>query len=502
MRTIAVLCGSTSDFGQITSGLAVLRVAEARGAVKVLTVEVCSAHRNPEELKDLLYEFSDCGVDAVIVCAGKLAAIFGDTDAISRNVYRNNHTCFIAVPIRGKSEEANRAAYLSAKEVPNAQFVFRDEFFMDPTTAFEYAVNGEFPEILLSEQKPPQTFSLAGAYHQGRRKYPENASVDPMIQQLESGGLIHVSTGKTREMFVNPQYPDLLLLLATDRVSIFDIVLNTTIPQKGAVLTAMTIHWLAKVFQDVPNHLLAYGNDIVAYLPPKLCSELGTAGLRLFMENMIVVKRTKVLKIEAIVRGYLTGSGLTDYRRSGSVCGVSLPQGLVDGSELPTILFTPSTKADYGQHDENISFERAVEIVGREATEYVRNMAISLYRRAKDRLAFSGITLADTKFEFGYSSSGRGRDLILIDEVLTPDSSRFWPEEGRKAAMAEGRTPPSFDKEVIRIPGRAANVKSNPEWIPPQELILQTTENYRRMVELATGKSLEQFQKEDMGISK
>lgn len=499
MRTIVVLCGSDSDLGRITSGLAVLRVAEAQGLVKVLAVEVCSTHRNPKELRDLLYKFSDYEVDVVIVCAGKLAAIFGDADAISRNEYRNNHTCFIVVPIMGKSEEANQAAYLSAKEVPNAQFVFREEFFAESTAAFEYAVNGELPEILLSEQKPPQTFNLAGAYHHGRRKYPENASVEPMIQQLESGGLIHVSTGKTREMFVNPRYPNLLYILATNRVSIFDIVLNTTIPQKGAVLTAMTIHWLVNVFRDVPNHLLAYGNDIVAYLPPELCSELGTTGLCLLMKNMIVVRRTKVLKIEAIVRGYLTGSGLADYQKSGSVCGVSLPPGLIDGSELPAILFTPSTKADYGQHDENISFERAVEIVGREAAEYVRDMAVSVYRRAKERLAFPGITLADTKFEFGYADSG---EIVLIDEVLTPDSSRFWPEEERKVAMAEGRTSPSFDKEVIRIAGRAANVKSNPNWIPPQELVLQTTRNYRCMVELATGKPLERFQEEDMGIPK
>lgn len=497
-RKLAVLCGSDSDFSQISSGLAILRMAEARGEVEVIYVEVCSAHRNPVQLRELLGKIAYVKVDAVVMCAGKLAALFGECDAVSRNELSNSHTRFIAVPLRGKTEEACKAAYLAAKEVPNSQFVFREEFYENPETAFIYAVSGELPEVTLSEQKLPQHFNLKTAYHKGRRQYPEKAACDGIIEQLELGGLIHMYTGKTRESFINPEHPNLLFILATDRISIFDIVMNAAIPKKGSVLTAMTVHWLKNVFPDVPNHLVAYGSGILEYLPAKMRGMINGFYSEYLMKNMIVVKRTQVLKVEAIVRGYLTGSGLKDYQRTGKVCGIELRSGMVDGSEISNPIFTPSTKADYGLHDENIEFEKAEEIIGEEAAKFIKNTSIYLYETARDRMRSAGIIVADTKFEYGKNADGQ---ILLIDEILTPDSSRFWPEDGHHNAILSHTTPPSLDKQPIRIAGEAGGIKStNPGWVPSDELIAESALNYEKMVPLATGKSLEQFWLEDMGI--
>lgn len=498
-RKIVVLCGSDSDFPQISSGLAILRMAEARDEAEVAMVEVCSAHRNPVQLRELLVKIATLKVDAVVMCAGKLAVLFGECDAVSRNELNNAHTHFIAVPLRGKTEDACKAAYLAAKEVPNAQFIFKEEFYENPETAFIYAISGELPEIVLKEQKPPQSFSLRDAYHKGRRRYPEKAAYDSVIENLELGGLIHMYTGKTRETFVNPQYPDLLFILATDRISIFDIVMNAVIPEKGAVLTAMTVHWLKNIFQHVPNHLVAYGSGILKYLPDKICSVIGGIGIDYFMKNMIVVRRTDVLKVEAIVRGNLTGSGFKDYKRTGKVCGIELPVGMVDGSEIANPIFTPSTKAPYGMHDENIDYAKAEEIIGAEAAKYVKNMSIQLYVTGKDCLRTANIILADTKSEYGVDGDG---NILLIDEILTPDSSRFWPEEGWREAILNGRTPPSLDKQSMRDAGEVGGIKTtNPEWVPSEELIAETAEKYMRMFSLATGKTLEQFWVEEMGIT-
>lgn len=500
-RKIAVLCGSESDLNQITPGLALLQAAQTQELIEVSSVEICSAHRNPSALRELLKKFSETATDVVIVCAGKLAALFGDSDAISRNELHNNQTHFVAVPLKGKTRESTLAAYLSAKEVPNSQFIFREEFFENPEEAFVFAISGELPKITLKDQKPTQHLNIEEAQRKGRRKYPEKASYENVINQMEANGLIHMYTGKTRETFLNPVFPDLLFILATDRISIFDIVLNTTISGKGAVLTAMTIHWLKNLCRDIPNHLVAYGDRIMGYLPSKMFDfHGGRLSPEYLMKNMLVVKKTKVLKVEAIVRGYLTGSGLKDYKATGKVCGIELPKGLIDGSELPEVIFTPSTKADYGSHDENISFEEAEGIIGNKAAKFVRETALYLYQSAKDSLLPRGIIIADTKFEFGVDpTTGK---IILIDEVLTPDSSRFWPEDGRVVAMAERKTPPSFDKQPIRDAGKAAGIKSsNPEWVPSDPLIAETIANYQHIVELATGKKLQQFWSEDMDIS-
>lgn len=303
-------------------------------------------------------------------------------------------------------------------------------------------------------------------------------------------------TGKTRETFSNSEFPDLLYILATDRISIFDIVLNARIAMKGAVLTAMTIYWLKKIFADTPNHLVAYGKDIVKYLPAELTSPTSITTDYL-LKHMIVVKKTKVLKVEAIVRGFLTGSGLESYKKTGKICGIELPEGLVDGNKLPTPLFTPSTKADYGQHDENINFEELVKIIGAENANRIRWKSIFLYNTAFNLAHKSGIIIADTKFEFGIDSEGK---IILIDEVLTPDSSRFWPEKEWLLSLEEEKTPPSLDKQPIRNAGKEAGVKENPSWVPPVELLEEASKNYQKIFALLTRKLLAQFWSEDMEI--
>ncbi|QQS16002.1 MAG: phosphoribosylaminoimidazolesuccinocarboxamide synthase [Candidatus Moraniibacteriota bacterium] len=499
MRNIVVLCGSDSDFRKIASGLAVLREAEAQDLICVLAVEVCSAHRNPDELRELLRKFNDCSVDAVIVCAGKLAAIFGYVDSISRNGLGNKHTLFIAVPLKGETENATQAAYLAATEVPDSQFVFMEEFFHDPAQAFWYAicgVRGEFPTVQLREQKPSRTLTLQNAYHEGRQRYTGEASADSNIALLESGGLIHWNTGKTREIFVNPECLEYLYILATDRVSIFDRVLNAAIPMKGAVLTAATVHWLLQT--DIPNHLKAFGRTITDYFPERLRYVLSSEQMRFLMRHMIVVKRVRVFQIEAIVRGFLTGSSLTGYQQTGKVCGIELPRGLSDGSELPQPIFTPSTKAPYGEHDENIDFEDMVERIGLEAAETIRDLSLRLYEFARDMLRPLGIILADTKFEFAYDEDGR---IVLCDEALTPDSSRFWLADQRQAALDRGEAPPSLDKQIIRDAGKAAGFpKTNPCWVPPRDLVEEMTSKYLRMFEIMAGMPIERFWRESMKI--
>ncbi len=505
-RRVGVVTGSKTDFSLIGQGLALLRMAEARGLIEIVDiehgVEACSAHRNSVELRALLRKIHEEKIDVVVMCAGKLAALFGECDAISRNELQNCHTCFVAVPLKGSSEQASMAAYLAAVQVPNSQFVFREEFFRDPESAFKYAIDGDLPRIVLVPQIQPEHFSLAAAYHYGRQHrkglFPERALYDDVIFAMERGGLIHYATGKTRETFLNPEHPELLYILATDRISIFDKVLNELIPDKGAVLTAMTIDWLTNRFYDVPNHLVAYGSGVMKYLSSAM-RELKNEFMNptYLMKNMIVVKLATGFPVEAIVRGNLTGSGLKDYKATGRVCGIELSPGLIDGSELPTAIFTPSTKAPYGLHDENIPFEEAVRLVGLEVAEFIRDTSLLLFQRARDSLLPKGIVVADTKFEFGVDSSGQ---MILIDEALTPDSSRFWPSGGLKAAMAEGKTPPSLDKQPVRNAGEAANVKSNPDWIPPDALIAETTANYRQMIKVATGYTLEEFWRHRMGI--
>ena len=269
-----------------------------------------------------------------------------------------------------------------------------------------------------------------------------------------------LNRGKVRDIYeVDAQR---LLIVTTDRLSAFDVVMQDPIPSKGEVLTAVSNFWFEKLKHILPNQLTG--------TPPE--TVVSAAEAEQVKGRALVVKKLKPLPIEAIVRGYLVGSGWKEYQRDGSVCGIALPAGLREADKLPQPLFTPSTKADIGQHDENISFARTVELIGQPLAEQVRDVAIALYQTAADYALSKGIIIADTKFEFGQDEAGK---LHLIDEALTPDSSRFWPADQYQA----GTNPPSFDKQYLR--DYLESIKWNktpPAPKLPPEVIAKTTEKY------------------------
>ncbi|MEA1991928.1 MAG: phosphoribosylaminoimidazolesuccinocarboxamide synthase [Thermodesulfobacteriota bacterium] len=244
-------------------------------------------------------------------------------------------------------------------------------------------------------------------------------------------GLHLLHRGKVRDIYKVGGH---LLIVATDRLSAFDVVLPTPIPDKGRILTQMSLFWFEKLKDLVPNHLVQ--TDVTQF--PE---ELKPFSKSLEGRSMLV-KEAKPLPVECIVRGYIAGSGWKDYLRTGSVCGIKLPEGMLESQQLPDAVFTPSTKADVGSHDENISFEQVRKLLGKDVAEKARDISIRLYKIAADYARQRGVIIADTKFELGIS----GGELILIDEVLTPDSSRFWPAED----YSPGRSQPSFDKQFVR----------------------------------------------------
>jgi phosphoribosylaminoimidazole-succinocarboxamide synthase len=240
-------------------------------------------------------------------------------------------------------------------------------------------------------------------------------------------GLTHVHSGKVRDLYRTGD--GRLVMVASDRISAFDFVLDSTIPDKGRILTAMTAWWFDQLAGIVPNHLLSLDDEL---LPDR------------WHGRAMVCTALDMVPVEAVARGYLTGSGLLDYLATGQVCGVLLPPGLVDGDRLPEPIFTPATKADLGEHDENVSYEAVVAAVGEQTAAEVRELTLRIYRNAAQLAAGRGILLADTKFEFGRDP--RSGQLVLGDEVLTPDSSRFWPADD----WTPGRSQPSFDKQYVR----------------------------------------------------
>jgi len=274
-----------------------------------------------------------------------------------------------------------------------------------------------------------------------------------------------LSSGKVREVY---ELGDDLLMVASDRISTYDVIHPTPIPGKGAVLTGVSDFWFERTSEIVANHLISVTDGV----PDQVRG------------RAMVVKRLKMLPIECVVRGYITGSGWSDYQSSGSVSGIELPAGLEESQQLPEPLFTPSTKAEVG-HDEAINFEQAAELVGdRELTERVRDTAIELYRFAADYARGRGVILADTKFEFGLDADGQ---LTVGDEVLTPDSSRYWPLEGYEV----GRGQPSFDKQFVRDWATASGWdKSEPAPALPDDVVAGTTARYAEAYELITGEPL------------
>ena len=285
---------------------------------------------------------------------------------------------------------------------------------------------------------------------------------------LKSVEFLH--RGKVRDLYAVDQ--ERLLIVQTDRLSAFDVVLPTPIPGKGKVLTALSMFWFEKLGHVIPNHLTGDSPESVLRDPGDRAQVAGRA---------MVVRRLKPLMIEAVVRGYVVGSGWKDYQNTGAICGIALPPGLQEASKLPQPIFTPATKAPIGQHDENISFAQAQEIIGKDYAEQVRATSIRLYSEAAGFAAGKGIIIADTKFEFGIDASGK---LYLIDEALTPDSSRFWPA----AQYRPGSSPPSFDKQFVRdwLETQPWNKKAPAPELPP-EILAKTAEKYQEALHLLTG---------------
>ena len=286
-----------------------------------------------------------------------------------------------------------------------------------------------------------------------------------------------LARGKVRDNYAVGN--DRILMIASDRLSAFDVIMGEPIPGKGALLTEMALFWFAHLQGIVPNHLT--GDDPASVVAPAERDQV--------RGRAMLVKRLKPLPIEAVVRGYLAGSGWQEYQASQSVCGVKLPAGLRNASRLPEPIFTPATKAEMGDHDENIAFDRMQQIIGAGLAERVRGTAIKLYTTAAAIALAKGIIIADTKFEFGLDADGA---LVLMDEVLTPDSSRFWPVEGYEAAHREGRNPPSYDKQFVRdwleqarVDGKPWNKQAPAPSLPP-DVIAKTAAKYREALQRLT----------------
>lgn len=295
-----------------------------------------------------------------------------------------------------------------------------------------------------------------------------------ILKRSELPGVPLLKRGKVRDVY---DLGDKLLIVATDRISAFDVVMEDPIPNKGKILTAISLFWFKELEDLVDNHILSSA-------PAQYPEMLRPYEDRLKGRSMLVKKATP-LPVECIVRGYISGSGWEEYRSKGSVCGIPLPEGLEESQKLPAPIFTPSTKARDGMHDENISFERAVELLGDEIAEGVRDLSISIYERGREFAAQKGIIIADTKFEFGLNEDR----LILIDEVLTPDSSRFWPEDSYRP----GGPQKSFDKQFLRdyLTGLDWPKRPPPPSLP-DEVILKTRDKYVGALERLTGQGLDE----------
>ena len=282
------------------------------------------------------------------------------------------------------------------------------------------------------------------------------------LLQSDISSLIFLHRGKVRDIYAVGD--DKLLVVQTDRLSAFDVVLPDPVPGKGEVLTTVSNFWFNKLSHVIPNHLTGIAPESVVNTEAERAQVRGRA---------FVVKKLQPLPIEAIVRGYLVGSGWKDYQKSGAVCGIKLPAGLREAEKLPQPLFTPSTKAPMDAHDENISFAQTVELLGEARAIEVRDATLQLYIQASDYAATRGIIIADTKFEFGVDTAGK---LYLIDEALTPDSSRFWPAEQYRV----GSNPPSFDKQFVRdwLEASGWNKRAPAPHIP-QDVLQKTADKYR-----------------------
>jgi phosphoribosylaminoimidazole-succinocarboxamide synthase len=296
----------------------------------------------------------------------------------------------------------------------------------------------------------------------------------PALYTTSIKSLPLLSKGKVRDVYALGD--DKLLMITTDRLSAFDVVMGQPIPEKGIVLNQMANFWFEKLADVIPNHLT--GIDPRSVVPADEVNQV--------QDRAVVAKRLKPILVEAVVRGYLAGSAWKDYKETGQVCGIALPDGLENAQKLPEPIFTPAAKAEMGEHDENISFDKVIEMIGEKLANQIREVSIRLYKKASEYAATRGIIIADTKFEFGLDDAGQ---LVLMDEILTADSSRFWPAE----TYHVGSNPPSFDKQFVRDWLETAMVdgklwpKTAPAPALPTDVINKTAEKYREALTRLTG---------------
>lgn len=293
------------------------------------------------------------------------------------------------------------------------------------------------------------------------------------IIETNFSGLKFLKRGKVRDIYDVGEY---LLFVATDRLSAFDVVMPQGIPGKGKVLTQISAFWFEQTKDIIPNHVVSTNVDEF----PAACAPHA----EILRGRSMLVKKSEPLSVECIVRGYISGSGWADYKATGAICGITLPAGLIESQKLPGIIFTPSTKADVGIHDENISFEQMIAREGKERAEQVRDVAVRIFRRASEIAEAKGIIIADTKMEFGIKDG----KLLLIDELLTPDSSRFWP----RATYSPGKAQNSYDKQFVRDYLLSINFdKKPPGPVMPEEVLQKTSDLYHQAVFQLTGKHVE-----------
>jgi phosphoribosylaminoimidazole-succinocarboxamide synthase len=296
----------------------------------------------------------------------------------------------------------------------------------------------------------------------------------PALYATSIKSLPLLSKGKVRDVYALGD--DKLLMITTDRLSAFDVVMGQPIPEKGIVLNQMANFWFEKLADVIPNHLTG--------IDPR--SVVSVDEVDQVQDRAVVAKRLKPILVEAVVRGYLAGSAWKDYKETGQVCGIDLPEGLENAQKLPEPIFTPAAKAEMGEHDENISFDKVMEMIGEKLANQIREVSIRLYKKASEYAATRGIIIADTKFEFGLDDAGQ---LVLMDEILTADSSRFWPAE----TYHVGSNPPSFDKQFVRDWLETAMVdgklwpKTAPAPALPADVINKTAEKYREALSRLTG---------------
>ncbi|GMU84888.1 MAG: phosphoribosylaminoimidazole-succinocarboxamide synthase [Ignavibacteriales bacterium] len=297
----------------------------------------------------------------------------------------------------------------------------------------------------------------------------ESVILNSKIEGLE----IH-RQGKVRDVYESGDY---YLIVSTDRLSAFDVVMNQGIPFKGKILNSMAVFWFEMTKDITENHLITADVDKIEMIPPRQKDE--------YRGRVMLVRKARVVPVECIVRGYLAGTGWNDYRKSGEICGHTLPEGLVESSKLPAPIFTPSTKAEIGEHDENISIGEAVDRFGSQLIDELQHKSLAIYNRASEYAHSRGIIIADTKFEFGFNEKG---ELLLIDEALTPDSSRFWLEKD----YHPGRMQTNFDKQFVRDFLLSINFNKQPPAPDlPDEVIQKTTHLYKEAYKLLTGSTID-----------